>query len=152
MKEVFMNASIITAIVLAFVGIAKLPFKTFKDKHPKWYRFTFCFLSIVLSLGLPVLAQLYVIHGPFASLEFVVLEVATIAGVFGLYTSYEGLGLKQLVKTIVDKIAELSNKYSDSKLAKVVDKVGIEKLNEISKKLEQQKAEAEVAKQQQKKQ
>ena len=139
MEKVFMCASIITAIILCFVGIIKLPFKTFKEKHPKWYRAVFCLLSLALAIVAPIISELYILNGQLASLEFAVLTLTTVAGVFGLYTSYEGLGLKQLVKIIVEKITQLFNSYSDSKLAKVVGTVGIEKLNEINEKLQAEK-------------
>lgn len=145
MKEVFMCASIITAIILCFVGIIKLPFKTFKEKHPKWYRAVFCIMSLVLSVAGPIVSQLYILNGTLASMEFVVLLLTTIAGVFGLYTSYEGLGLKQLVKTIVSKVAELFDKFDDAKLKKIVGKVGVEKLNEIAEQLKQERVEAQTA-------
>lgn len=138
MKEVFMCASIITAIILCFVGIIKLPFKTFKQKHPKWYKAVFCMLSLVLSVAGPIVSQLYILNGTLASTEFVVLLLTTIAGVFGLYTSYEGLGLKQLVKIIVSKVAELFDKFDDAKLKKIVGKVGVEKLNEIAEQLKKE--------------
>ena len=144
MKEAVMCASIIAAIVLAFVGIIKLPFKSFKEKHPNWYKAVFCILSLGLAIGLPFIAELYILNGQLYSVEFLVLILTTVAGVFGLYTSYEGLGLKALVKVVVKKLALLFDKYSDSKLAKIVGTVGIEKLNEINEKL---KAEAEASNQ-----
>ena len=107
MKEVFMCASIITAIILCFVGIIKLPFKSFKEKHPNWYKVTFYLVSAVLSIVAPIISQLYILNGSLASTEFAVLLVTTIAGVFGLYSTYEGTKLKDLVKIIIDKIATL---------------------------------------------
>ena len=100
-------------------------------------------MSLILAVVFPILSELYILNGSLASVSFIVLIFTTIAGVFGLYTSYEGLGLKELVKKLVSKVSELLNTYSDSKLAKVVGKVGIEKLTEIDAKL---KAEAEAKK------
>lgn len=122
MKEVFMDAGIITAIVLAFVGIAKLPFKGFKEKHPNFFKFTFYFLSLVLAAVLPILAELYVVGGSLSSVEFLLLEVATIAGVFAGYSSYECTSLKKGINILFGNIKKASTKYSDSKLAKVVNK------------------------------
>ena len=139
MKEAIMCASIIAAIILCFVGIVKLPFKTFKEKYPKWYKAVFCVVSLLLAIGLPFIAEVYILNGSIQSAEFLVLIFTTIAGVFGLYTSYEGLGLKQLVKIIIEKITQLFNNYNDSKLAKIVGNVGIEKLNEINEKLQKKK-------------
>ena len=139
MKEAIMCASIMAAIILCFVGIVKLPFKTFKEKYPKWYKAVFCVVSLLLAIGLPFIAEVYILNGSIQSAEFLVLIFTTIAGVFGLYTSYEGLGLKQLVKIIIEKITQLFNNYNDSKLAKIVGNVGIEKLNEINEKLQAEK-------------
>ncbi len=139
MKEAIMCASIMAAIILCFVGIVKLPFKTFKEKYPKWYKAVFCVASLLLAIGLPFIAEVYILNGSIQSAEFLVLIFTTIAGVFGLYTSYEGLGLKQLVKIIIEKITQLFNNYNDSKLAKIVGNVGIEKLNEINEKLQAKK-------------
>lgn len=143
-KEI-MCASIITAIILCIVGIIKVlpPCLSFKEKHPKWYKGIFYGMSLILAAAFPILSELYILNGSLASVNFIVLIFTTIAGVFGLYTSYEGLGLKELVKKLVSKVSELLNTYSDSKLAKVVGKVGIEKLTEIDAKL---KAEAEAKK------
>lgn len=143
MKEAIMCASIMAAIILCFVGIIKLPFKTFKEKHPKWYKAVFCGASLLLAIGLPFIAEVYILNGSIQSAEFLVLIFTTIAGVFGLYTSYEGLGLKQLVKIIIDKCVQLFNNYSESKLAKIVGNVGIEKLNEINDKLQAEKNKTE---------
>lgn len=143
-KEI-MCASIITAIILCIVGIIKVlpPCLSFKEKHPKWYKGIFYGMSLILAVVFPILSELYILNGSLASVSFIVLIFTTIAGVFGLYTSYEGLGLKELVKKLVSKVSELLNTYSDSKLAKVVGKVGIEKLTEIDTKL---KAKAEAKK------
>ena len=143
MEQVFMCASIIAAIILCIVGIVKLPFKTFKEKYPNWYKATFCLLSIILAIVSTIIAELYILNGSLASLDFAVLIITTIAGVFGLYTSYEGLGLKQLVKIIVEKITQLFNTYSDNKLAKIVGTVGIEKLTEINTKLQEEQKQKE---------
>lgn len=132
MGEIIMSASIITTIVLCFVGIIKLPFKKFKDKHPTAYKVVFYSLSLILAIALPVLCGLYMIDLSFKSIEFYVLIITTIAGVFGLYSTYEGTGLKTLVATIVEKIKALCNKYSDSKLTKIIQNVGIDKLNELA--------------------
>lgn len=139
MKEVFMCASIITAIILCFVGIIKLPFKSFKEKHPNWYTVTFYLVSAVLSIVAPIISQLYILNGLLASTEFAVLLVTTIAGVFGLYSTYEGTKLKDLVKIIIDKIATLLNTFSDAKVKKMIGFVGMEKINQLNEEL---KAEA----------
>ena len=118
MGDVIMSASIIATIILCFVGIVKLPFKKFKEKHPTAYKVVFYSLSLILAIGVPIICGLFMIDLSLKSLEFYVLIITTIAGVFGLYSTYEGTGLKTLVATIVEKIKALCNKYSDSKLIK----------------------------------
>ena len=143
-KEI-MCASIITAIILCIVGIIKVlpPCLSFKEKHPKWYKGIFYSMSLMLAVVFPILSELYILNGTLASKNFFILIITTVAGVFGLYSTYEGIPLKELVKKLVSKVSKLLNTYSDSKLAKVVGKVGIEKLTEIDAKL---KAEAEAKK------
>ena len=130
-----MDAGIISGIVLAFVGIIKLPFKKFKANHPKVYRFTFYFLSLALAVGLPVLTQLYLVESSLWSVEFLVMTVSTVALVFGGYSTYENTALKTLVKKIADSIKALGQKHSESKVVKdverLVDKFGVEKINQI---------------------
>lgn len=140
MKEIFMSASAIASIILCFVGIVKMPFKNnLKVKHPTLYRFIFCFLSLALAGTLPILAQVYIINGALKSIDFVILEVATIGMVFVSYGAYEGLGIKKLFHIMFAKIKELCNKYSDNKLEKVISKVGIERLTELAKLMEEKK-------------
>lgn len=147
MQEVFMCASIITAIILCVVGIAKLPFKNFKEKHSIGYRVVFYSLSLVLAVVGPIISQLFILNGNLNSTEFIVLLVTTIAGVFGLYSTYEGTALKVLVQKIISKISELLNTFSDSKLAKIVGSVGIDKLNEIDQQIKEKEELAEKEKQ-----
>lgn len=122
MEAIFMNAGIITAIVLSVVGIIKLPFNKFKEKHPKWYRAVFTLLSIVLTLGACVVNQLFILEVKF-NFDFIILLVTAYAGVFGLYHSYEGLGLKTLVNNLVTNIKKLANQTPDNKIAKGVAKL-----------------------------
>lgn len=151
MKEVFMCAGIITAIILCFVGIIKLPFKSFKEKHPNWYTVTFYLVSAVLSVVAPIISQLYILNGSLASTEFAILLITTIAGVFGLYSTYEGTKFKKLVRIIIDKIATLLNTFSDAKIKKMIGSVGMEKINQLNEELkaEETKREEVVIKEQQ---
>lgn len=135
-----MSASAIASIVLCFIGIIKMPFKNnLKVKHPTLYRFIFCFLSLILAGVLPIIAQLYIMNGALKSLDFVILEVATVGMVFVSYGAYEGLGIKKLFHIMFAKMKELGSRYSDNKLEKVIGKVGIEKLNELAKLMEEKK-------------
>ena len=122
---VIMDAGILAAIVLCIVGIVKLPFKTFKTNHPLAYRITFCAISLVLIVGGSIICQLFIIGGSLASVDFAVLLLTAIAGVFGLYGSYEGLGLKELAKKLVAQISALFDRHQDSKLEKMLKKYGI---------------------------
>ena len=132
MGDVIMSGSIIATIILCFVGIIKLPFKKFKEQHPTAYKIVFYSLSLILVIVIPILCGLYMLNLSLKSLEFYVLMITTVAGVFGLYGTYEGTELKTLVATIVEKIKQLCNKYSDSKLTKIIQNVGIDKLNELA--------------------
>lgn len=145
MKEAFMCASIITAIILCLVGIIKLPFKSFKEKHPNWYKVTFYLVSAVLAIVAPIISELYILNGQLLSTQFAVLITATIAGVFGLYSSYEGTKLKELVKIIIDKIAKLLNTFSDAKIKKMIGSVGIDKINQLNEELKEEKLKKQQA-------
>lgn len=119
MKDAFTCAGIIAAIVLCLVGIAKLPFKTFKAKHPKIYRATFYMLSLVLSVVAPIITQLFILGGELACIEFAVLICATIVGVFFGYSTYEGTQLKTLFKVLVEKFLALIEKRKEVKTEKI---------------------------------
>lgn len=123
MEKLFMSAGIVSAIVLCFIGLIKLPFGSFKEKHPNWYRAVFTALSIVLSVGLCVLDELYVLCGQLLSLDFAILVCAVFAGVFGGYNTYEGLGAKQLVKTITENIKQAKEIASHKKAKKYLEKI-----------------------------
>lgn len=127
MEAIFMSAGILTAIVLSVVGIIKLPFNKFKEKHPKWYKAVFTLLSIVLTFGACLINQAFVLESAkLFNLEFFIMLITTFAGVFGLYHSYEGLGLKELVKNIINGIKNIKKNAPESKLSKYIDKVGID--------------------------
>lgn len=133
MEKEIMCASILTAIILCIVGIIKiLPFcLSFKEKHPKWYKGIFYGISLVLAISFPIISQLFILHGTLASINFFVLTITTVAGVFGLYSTYEGTPLKELANKLVAKIGELLKTFGDNKLAKTVAKVGLDKLTII---------------------
>lgn len=130
-REIFMNASVLASIILALVGILKTPFKTLKAKHPKTYRALFFLLSLVLVVGGSIIAELYIIEGKLLSIEFAVLIISTGFVVFGGYAGYENLGIKTLVHKIASGLKNLCSRYSDSKVVKMIGKVGIEHINEI---------------------
>lgn len=123
MKEILMSAGTIVSIVLCLVGIIKTPFKTFKAKHPTAYKVVFYLLSLILSVGLPILTALLIIEMPLLSWDFGILEIGTIAGVFFGYTTYESVGLKKGLGILCTKIKDLFDKYSDKKLPKTIEKL-----------------------------
>lgn len=125
MGELFIMAGIITAIILCFVGIVKLPFSKFKAKKPKLFKATFTVLSIILSVGACLLTQFYILKDNNIT-NYIVLQISVVAGVFGLYSSYEGLGLKALVNTLITKLKEYFSKTPESKFTKYVDKIGLD--------------------------
>lgn len=123
MEKLFMSAGIVSAIVLCVVGIAKTPFVKFKEKHPKGYKAVFTILSIILSIGLSVLDELYILCGKLLSLDFAILVCAVFAGVFGGYNAYEGLGVKALIKTIINNIKKARDMSTNKKAIKYLDKI-----------------------------
>ena len=122
MEMLFMSASVVVAIVLSVVGIFKLPFGNLKEKHPQLYKSIFTLISIVLSVGLCVVDEIYIIHGAIFSFDFGLLVCVVIAGVFGGYSGiYEGLGLKELMKKLKDSLKKASELSKDKKIKKLLD-------------------------------
>lgn len=124
MENLFMSAGCVVAIVLCFVGIIKTPFKSFKEKHPNWYKAVFTSITFVLALGLAVIDELYILSGNLWSTEFAILFCTVIAGVFGGYNGiYEGIGVKNLVKTIVEKSKQALAISKHEKAVKYLNKI-----------------------------
>ena len=127
MEAILMSAGIMTAIILSVVGLVKLPFNKFKEKYPKAYKATFTVLSIVLTFGVCLINQAFVLNSAkLFDMGFVIMLLSTYAGVFGLYLSYEGLGAKELVKRLLNAIKNLRTAAPESKLSKYIDKCGID--------------------------
>lgn len=143
MEKVFMSAGLVTAIVLLIVGIVKLPFKNFKKNHPNWYRAVFNSLSIVLAIAFAVFDELYILCGEILSVDFAVLICVVIAGIFGSYSGiYEGLGLKELVKKLIEKAKKAIEMSEHKKAEKYLNK--IEDIDEAIKFLEERRNNSEV--------
>lgn len=124
MEKLFMSAGIVVAIVLSLVGIVKLPFGKFKEKHHNWYKAVFTLISFVFAVGLSVLDEIYILKGELLSFEFIILVCAVIAGVFGCYGGvYEGLGLKELMKKLSENIKKAKAIAEDKKVVKYLDKI-----------------------------
>ena len=128
--RIFMSASIMVTIILAVIGLLKLPFKKFKEKHPKGYKAVFTISTIVLSVGLCVIDQLFIEQGEIVSLDFATLLSATIAGVFGTYNGiYEGLSVKELFKKLAENLKKWSavakQKNAQKKFLAILTSVGV---------------------------
>lgn len=124
MEKLFMSASIVVAIVLCIVGIVKLPFNRFKEKHPQWFKAVFTILSLILATGLCVVDQLYILCDGLLTVNFAILVCVVFAGVFGGYSGvYEGLGLKELVQKIVDNVKKAKDISQNKKVEKYLNKI-----------------------------
>lgn len=124
MEKLFMSASIVVAIVLCIIGIVKLPFKKFKEKHPKFYKAIFTMFSIVLAVCLCIVNEKYILCGKLLSVDFAILICSVLAGVFGGYTAvYEGLGLKELVKKLINNANKAMDMSTHKKAIKYLDKI-----------------------------
>ena len=139
-----MNASWLASVVLTLVGLLKLPFKTFKEKHPKWYRATFFLLSLILVVGGSVIVELYIFEEALLTWTYVSLLISTGFIVFGGYSAYECTGLKNGLNKLFYLIASWLSRYSDKKIAKMIGKVGMEKITEVNEKLNADKTLEEV--------
>ena len=124
MEILFMSAGIVSTIVLCIVGIVKMPFKTFKQKHPKWFKAVFTILSFVLAVCLSIVDEIYILCGQIFSIDFAILISVVLAGVFFGYNGvYEGFGLKEFLKKIVEKVKEARCIASDKKVIKYLNKI-----------------------------
>lgn len=124
MEKLFMSAGIVVAIVLCLIGIIKLPFNSFKNKHPKGYKALFTLLSFVFAIGLSILDEIYILCGELLSIDFAILISVVIAGVFSGYSGiYEGLGLKELVKKILENLKKVRELSSNKKAVKYLNKI-----------------------------
>lgn len=129
MEAVFMSAGILTAIVLCVVGIIKSFFGKFKEKHPKWFKSIFTVLSIVLTFGACLINQAFILNQALFNTEFWVMLATTFGGVFGLYHTYEGVHVKELLKNLFVNIGKwFKTATPDSKVNKLVKKYGLDKV------------------------
>lgn len=143
MEKLFMLAGIVTAIVLCIIGILKLPFANFKEKNPKLFKAIFTIVSIVLSVGLCILGELYILCGEVLSLDCLILTITVIAGVFAGYSGvYEGLGLKDLVKKLTENVKKARELTENKKAIEYLNK--IEDIDNAIKILEKRKNNVEV--------
>lgn len=144
MEGIWVSVTSLATIILCLVGFAKLPFAKFKENHPKWYKATFFVLSLVLIVGGSILVELCILGGSLASIDFACLILGTAIAVVGGYATYENLPVKELVHKAVEAIKNWS--YSDKKVEKMLDKVGLDKIVNIANELEEKRKAEEEAK------
>ena len=142
MEEILVSVTSLATIILCIVGFAKLPFAKLKENHPKWYKAIFFVLSLVLIVGGSILVELCILGGSLASLDFACLILGTAIAVVGGYAAYENLPLKELAHKAVEAIKTWS--YSDKKVAKMLEKVGLDKVVSIANTLTEQKNKEEA--------
>ena len=119
-----MSAGIVVSIVLCLVGIFKLPFSSFKSKHPNGYKAVFTSISFVFAIGLSVLDELFVLQGELLTIDFAILVCSVLAGVFGGYGGiYEGLGLKELMKKLAENVKKAKELSNDKNVVKTLSKI-----------------------------
>lgn len=124
MEKLFMSAGVVTAIVLCIIGIIKLPFDNFKKNHAKGYKALFTCLTFVVAVGLSILNELYILCGAVFSTDFIVLVCVVLSGVFGSYNGiYEGLGLKELMKKLVENIKQARSLAESKKAVEYLNKI-----------------------------
>lgn len=124
MEKLFMSAGVVTAIILCIVGIIKLPFKNLKVSHPNWYKAIFTIISFVFAVCFSVIDELYILNGEVLSTDFLILICAVVSGTFGGYSGiYEGLGLKELVKKLVDNVKKARDMSENAKAKEYLDKI-----------------------------
>lgn len=134
LEGIAVGSSCLSAIILTIVGFSKMPFKKLKENHKGWYRSIFFVLSLALIASGSIITELYILNGALLSVEFACLILGTAFGVFGGYAAYENLPFKQLMNKGFTAFGKILNNYSDSKVAKMIGKVGIDKINEIAEK------------------
>lgn len=119
-----MSAGVVAAIVLCVIGIIKLPFDNFKKNHANGYKALFTGLSFILAVGLSILDELYILCGDILSVDFVILVCVVLSGVFGSYNGvYEGLGLKELAKKLVNNIKQARDLSQSKKAVEYLNKI-----------------------------
>lgn len=128
MEKLYMSAGVVVAIVLCIIGIIKLPFKSFKEKHPIGYKAVFTACSFIIAIGLSILDELYILCGSIISIDFIILLATVLAGVFAGYGGiYEGLGLKDLMKKLNENISKAREIAQDKKAVELLNKIDIDK-------------------------
>lgn len=119
MKEIIMNASIIAAIIVVGIGLIKSPLIKYKEKA--WYKPLLTIITIVLTLGLCVLDQLYILKDGLLTWNFVILIAITFGEIYSTYhLVYEGI-IKNPLHNLIDKI-KAAKADPNTNTAKAIEK------------------------------
>ena len=95
-------------------------------------------LSLILVVVGSIIVELYIFETSLYSWAFATLLVSTGFIVFGGYSAYECTGLKDGLNKMFNALKTGLTTYSDSKLAKMIGKVGIDKINSIADRLKEE--------------
>lgn len=124
MEKLFMSAGVVSAIVCILIGIIKIPFKHFKNSHPQWYKAIFTSLTFIFAVGLSVIDELYILCGGLLTVDFAILVCVVLSGVFGSYNGvYEGLGVKELVKKLINNMKIARDLSQNKKAVEYLNKI-----------------------------
>lgn len=122
MEKIFMTSGILTSAIVILMGLFKLTIKRYKEKS--WYKPLLTSITLVLTIGLCVLCEKFILEMPFMCWEFIQLLTATFAGVFLGYNGvYEGMNLKDGIHSLFAKWKELKALSPEAKAVKAVEKV-----------------------------
>lgn len=122
MEKILMASGILTGIILSIVGIFKLTIKKYKEKG--WYKPLLTAITLILTLGVCLLCEIYILELPILSWSCLILVLATIAEVFVSYNGvYEGFKLKDFIHNLITNWQNLKNLSPEAKAVKAVEKV-----------------------------
>lgn len=125
------NGTLISSVVLVIVGLFKLPFAQLKEKLKKWYTRVLAIFSFACTIAATVLFQLFVFNASVISWEFVILLSTTIGIVKLAYEAYEITALKEGIHSLFAKFSAIIAKNKESKLAKIITKAGLDKVQTV---------------------
>lgn len=141
--DTFLNASIVALIIVAALQLFKivinrLGFSKVKEKHKTFYKTFYTLLTYIFTAAGIFINAFYISGLSFIwtdqifLTEFILNASFTLLNVFFLYNGlYEGVGIKSLVKLIINKLSKL-NKDNDNSLTDVLDKINAnEELKEL---------------------
>lgn len=143
-----MYSSILSSIILVFVGLVKLPLVKFKQK--KWYKVTLTLFTMALVIGACLVCQKYIICANIISMDMLYLLFITFGETMVSYNGvYEGLGVKKGFNLLFKKIGELIKKAPEDKVVDYEKKLNklTNTVNELVGKINLAKSEIQQEKQ-----